>query len=367
MPDWGIALTPAKTAEVEFEAAPVPILLHTILLINIVSADSDDALPGVARVPRTIARALTLEQRTDLRMAYWLIGDRLLLDYRHLTFPEFLDALEQLDAVALRDDAIGWMQHKEGFVGQEAVLTNFDAYRAVIQPIYDEKSELLGEFDVPLHQQLWALLRDPLNLKARLLHFLRVIWEQHLRDEWKHVQPTVTQCVDAFRQQDYSRLSTAEIVAHVTMRDLQSEAFFKKEIQNAKHIVFVPTPYLGPYVTWMHDEVSGRDLVFFGARQPRDISQRSAALNRNELLIWLNALADETRLRMLEMLTHEEEICAQDFITTLDLSQSSASRHLRQLTASGYLTERRRDVAKCYSLNRERVEDTIRALRQLLD
>ncbi|MBC8099775.1 MAG: helix-turn-helix transcriptional regulator, partial [Armatimonadetes bacterium] len=46
----------------------------------------------------------------------------------------------------------------------------------------------------------------------------------------------------------------------------------------------------------------------------------------------------------------------------LDLSQSATSRNLRQLTATGYLIERRRETAKCYSLNRERIDDTMRAL-----
>ena len=50
----------------------------------------------------------------------------------------------------------------------------------------------------------------------------------------------------------------------------------------------------------------------------------------------------------------------------LDLNQSAASRHLRQLSAAGYITERRRDVAKCYSLNRERINDTFRALDRFL-
>jgi DNA-binding transcriptional ArsR family regulator len=68
---------------------------------------------------------------------------------------------------------------------------------------------------------------------------------------------------------------------------------------------------------------------------------------------------------MVELLAQREEICAQDFMSLLELSQSSASRHLRQLTASGFLTERRRDVAKCYSLNRERLTDTLKALGQL--
>ena len=62
---------------------------------------------------------------------------------------------------------------------------------------------------------------------------------------------------------------------------------------------------------------------------------KSTALSRSELLVRLNALADETRLKIIELLTQNEEMCAQDFITMLDLSQSSASRHLRQLTHGG--------------------------------
>ena len=71
---------------------------------------------------------------------------------------------------------------------------------------------------------------------------------------------------------------------------------------------------------------------------------------------------DDTRLRILSLLSQQDELCAQDIMLQLDLNQSAASRHLRQLSAAGYITERRRDVAKCYSLNRERIGDTFRAL-----
>lgn len=365
MPDWGIALTPTKAATVQFTAAPVPILLHTVLLIQLCAANPD-ALPGLAPYPREAALQLTDEQRTTARMMHWLIGDHLLFDYQHLSFPEFLEAFERIDAAQLRAGTVGWMRSRAGFPGTEVILSDFDTYSAFVQRIYAEKEDILGPFDADLHRRVWHLLRDPQQLKSQMAQFLRFLWEALLRDEWKRAQPLVIACVAAFEQQDYSRMSTAEIVEFVTARDLQREEFFEKEIQRATHITFAPSPYLGPYVTWMHDETSGRDLVFFGARQPRNTHQRSADLNRTELLSWLNALADETRLRMLEMLAREEEICAQDFITALELSQSSASRHLRQLTASGYLTERRRDVAKCYSLNRRRVEETIHALQQLL-
>jgi ArsR family transcriptional regulator, arsenate/arsenite/antimonite-responsive transcriptional repressor len=92
----------------------------------------------------------------------------------------------------------------------------------------------------------------------------------------------------------------------------------------------------------------------------------SPALSRSELLVRLSALADDTRLQILELLTQHDELCAQDVIEMLDLSQSAASRHLRQLTATGYLLERRREVAKCYSLNPQRVDDTLRALKRFL-
>jgi ArsR family transcriptional regulator len=84
----------------------------------------------------------------------------------------------------------------------------------------------------------------------------------------------------------------------------------------------------------------------------------SSALNRSELQVRLSALNDDTRLQILWLLSQSDELCAQDILTRLDLSQSAASRHLRQLSATGYLTERRRIGEKCYTLNHERIQDT---------
>jgi ArsR family transcriptional regulator len=101
----------------------------------------------------------------------------------------------------------------------------------------------------------------------------------------------------------------------------------------------------------------------FGARMPEGARQESSALSRSELQVRLGALNDDTRLQILWLLSQSDELCAQDVMNRLDLSQSAASRHLRQLSATGYLTERRRAGEKCYSLNRERIQDTFHALR----
>jgi DNA-binding transcriptional ArsR family regulator len=68
----------------------------------------------------------------------------------------------------------------------------------------------------------------------------------------------------------------------------------------------------------------------------------------------------------LSLLTHHQELSSQDFQQMLDLSQSAASRHLRQLVATGYLNERRRDLNKVFALNQRRVQETAAAMRMLL-
>ncbi|MEO0598195.1 MAG: metalloregulator ArsR/SmtB family transcription factor [Chloroflexota bacterium] len=146
---------------------------------------------------------------------------------------------------------------------------------------------------------------------------------------------------------------------------MRGKGFFEDRMEKADRLIFMPTAHLGPYISWGKMEEKTL-FFFFGVRPPKNAPNRSVDLNRSELLVRLNALADETRLKILELLTEHDEMCAQDFINNLNLSQSSASRHLRQLTASGYLSERRKDVAKCYSLNPDRIDDTIRGLQQFL-
>ena len=162
-------------------------------------------------------------------------------------------------------------------------------------------------------------------------------------------------------------MSAFDAIETVTGRNMRGKDFFEDKLEKADKLIFMPSAHLGPYISWGETADEGTMLFFFGARPPKNAKMKSTALSRSELLVRLNALADETRLKMLEMLTESEELCAQDFITGLDLSQSSASRHLRQLTASGYLTERRRDVAKCYSINPDRIDDTIHALKTFLN
>jgi DNA-binding transcriptional ArsR family regulator len=106
--------------------------------------------------------------------------------------------------------------------------------------------------------------------------------------------------------------------------------------------------------------------LMFSCRLPQGSPLGLSEVSRAELLVWLSALADDTRLHILAMLKQRGELCSQEIITMLDTSQSTVSRHLRQLSASGYVREHRTEAGKCYRLNPEKFDDTINALQSFV-
>lgn len=61
------------------------------------------------------------------------------------------------------------------------------------------------------------------------------------------------------------------------------------------------------------------------------------------------ALADETRLRILNLLVRGE-LCVCDIVAVLEIGQSKASRHLAYLRNVGLVNDRRRGVWMYYTL-----------------
>ena len=64
------------------------------------------------------------------------------------------------------------------------------------------------------------------------------------------------------------------------------------------------------------------------------------------------AFADETRLRILNLLAHERELCVCDIQSILKLPQAKISRHLAYLRGSGLVAVRKAGLWKHYSLTR---------------
>lgn len=225
------------------------------------------------------------------------------------------------------------------------------------------------DVDRELSSRVHYYLQRPAEMQQFVVGTLRGMWDKYLAEEWKHVGPQVQANVEAFRKQRYRDMTVSEALRTVTGREMPGA--WEGKVGTINRLVFVPAPHMGPYLVGLIGKTQAR--ILFGAQPPRtepaDANVKSAApaMSRSELLVRLNMLGDDVRLQILELLVHEQELCAQEIINRLDLSQSSASRHLAQLTATGYIKERRREVNKCYSLNRARIEDTLHALQAFFE
>jgi ArsR family transcriptional regulator, arsenate/arsenite/antimonite-responsive transcriptional repressor len=65
---------------------------------------------------------------------------------------------------------------------------------------------------------------------------------------------------------------------------------------------------------------------------------------------FFKSLSDETRLKILWLLSGTEELCVCDIIDVLRITQSKASRHLRYLYHLGWVTDRRDGLWMIYRL-----------------
>jgi ArsR family transcriptional regulator len=65
---------------------------------------------------------------------------------------------------------------------------------------------------------------------------------------------------------------------------------------------------------------------------------------------FFKSLADETRLKILWLLSGVEELCVCDVVGALGITQSKASRHLRYLYHLGWVNDRREGLLMNYRL-----------------
>lgn len=64
------------------------------------------------------------------------------------------------------------------------------------------------------------------------------------------------------------------------------------------------------------------------------------------------AFADETRLRILNLLKQKEELCVCELIEVLHMGQSKVSRHLAYLKRAGLVQDRKEGLWSYYSLTK---------------
>jgi ArsR family transcriptional regulator len=217
--------------------------------------------------------------------------------------------------------------------------------------------------DIEVETRAYQYVIDPAALKQLVTGHIRWFWKNYLQDEWTRVRPMLEESAKAFNQIDYGEMTRLEIVQFVTGKEI-TETKWGDEFENAKDVFFIPNAHFGPYVRTT--KIKDNFYVYFGAHLPEGSDIHVPELDRAEIVARLSALADDTRLHILQMIAENGEMRSQEIMEATNLSQPSVSRYLSQLTATGYLQERRESGAKVYVLNRDRIEKTLKAINAFL-
>jgi DNA-binding transcriptional ArsR family regulator len=288
------------------------------------------------------------------------------------SFAAYIEHLATIDPIALRDKLLQMylrIRMDQGVVCptmlDEPVPVDLDAVLASPEAYVRFLIERFGTeiVDPDLERQAYTYVLDPPAMQALIVSHLRKMWHTHLAAEWARVRPMLEDAVRAFQQLDLAGKSDLEAARLITGQELNADKW-ERELARAKQIIFVPSAHVGPYQSRFCGTNALR--ITFGARLPEGVTFSASDLSRAELLVRLNALADNNRLHILKLVSERGEQSSLDLIAALGLSQSTVSRHLKQLTATGYLAERRCNGAKCYKLNPQRIQATLQALSAYL-
>lgn len=359
-------LAPPTTA-VDIRLEPALNALHSLLLLAMA-----EKVSGFNEWVSKTIEALSPEEKHKHNLVMMGFYFAVLPQQSWESFPAYLEHLDALDPVALRDKLMNAYARIKpcnpdgttvaGFstteIDLQTALSSPQAYLEFLQTRFDA-----SHIGIELELEAYQYVSDPPAMQTLIVSHLRGMWEQYYAQEWRRIKPLLTDSARAFQQLNLTQMDKMEALQLVSGKDMRDDPLSKK-VDLAERVIFVPNAHIGPYLAKYK---FGDDLVIlFGARLPEGTQVVAPDLSRADILVRLSALADDTRLHILKFISDEGEQRSQDIMELLDLSQSASSRHLSQLSAAGYLKERRCNGAKCYNINSERVEDTLSAISSFL-
>jgi DNA-binding transcriptional ArsR family regulator len=336
--------------------------------VSLMLAAKNDQDPGIHDWVQKFLAEISSEERARHTLVMIGFFYAILPEKRHESFPAYIDYIESQPASRLRERLLNAYAgicltepKPEGIpasVKWDEVLASATSYTDFL------KSRFTAEnVDMDLETRAYEYVIDPAAMKQLIVDHLRWAWKNYLEPEWNRVRPMLEESVRAFQKVDMSSMSRLEAARFITGQELE-ESKWAEGLGKAEKVFFIPNAHLGPYLQRIHSE--NAILIFFGARQPETAKERIPELDRAEIVARLSALADDTRLNILQMIAERGEMRVPEIIDATGLSQPSVSRYLIQLTATGYLKERRTNGAKVYTLNRERIEKTLKAVSAFL-
>ena len=285
-----------------------------------------------------------------------------------MSFETYLDNLEATPPSEFRDrllkaySEICLTEEAQKSRGQpvdwENVLSSAKNYVEFLKFRFGEEAT-----DEAVEARAYDYVIDPVALKQLVTGHMRWFWKNYLQAEWNRVRPMLEESARDFNKIDFSDMSRVEMIEYVTGKEI-TESKWGGQLLEAKELIFIPNAHFGPYLR--ATKIGDNFYIYFGAHLPEGSDVRVPELDRAEIVSRISALADDTRLQILQLIAEKGEMRSQEIMEVINLSQPSISRYLSQLTAAGFLQERRANGAKAYLLNEDRIEKTLKAVSAFL-
>lgn len=210
--------------------------------------------------------------------------------------------------------------------------------------------------------EVLPLISDPESLKWRTIALYRNVWDAVYRTARDAELPTLLAAA-----QQGSRFSDREFAqAFASLTGQRVPGVLDSPPPTITRITFCPSAHLGRFVSYIAYQPDL--IVYFSAPhfldRHRETEPIPAAIparapietaDQGALLEASRALADPTRLRMIDLLL-DGELYAQEIVGRLGVAQSAASRHLAQLERAGLVSVEARRGSKYYAVNPDKLE-----------
>jgi DNA-binding transcriptional ArsR family regulator len=203
------------------------------------------------------------------------------------------------------------------------------------------------------------LVLAPDQLKARTVSLLERFWYEGYEHEYQRVLPEMRRAIRQARATTYPGVAAAfeELSGHRLPDEVQLA------LPRVERVTFCPSYHLGNFVQFIL--YPPELILFFNCQRTSAATQPEAGSAISpDLLPGLRALADGTRLRIIELLRGGERY-AQEIVGQLGISQSAVSRHLAMLEAAGILNVRPANGMKYYSVNAQRLRQIAGELERI--
>ncbi|MEE4194445.1 MAG: helix-turn-helix domain-containing protein [Anaerolineae bacterium] len=354
---------PQESNKFRFELAPAHNALSSLWLLNFEEVNYVEWI------------SKTREQLSDSQLALnkevcWPAAT-LLRGQSWESFPAWLEDLDTRDPVdlAMYDlnnllDRISVYTSEFNKHKAEDLYQDKDLYSLVVKTIYQythwefHQKEVLAEHHTLTHPELME------GRKRNILSHFTMMWEDYFSSEWNHNLGLLEDTLAAYHSIDIMGLSDIEVLTKITGSAEKPLKAWLGWLPLVKEVICFPNPHLFSY-SLVIDRT--RESVFTGLSThiSKSISVQPPLLSRSIIKVRLNALADDTRLQIIELLVAEPGLNAKEIKDKLGLSQSAASRHINQLTGSGFLCSKRIEGANQFTIAPDVINELHQSLKNL--